>query len=413
MKVQIWEISCNRRALEVAKIKNYFVANGCHVIWENKKVDSEADVIYFSTCAFTQTAEEYALNTLRLLEEEKKESCKIIIGGCLPKINLEPIKDYFSFGPRDYDKIDKLFPNFKYKYTDFSETYTYGPKDVQIPSSMLDKLGKTVSKKQTILEIEQYIAEQENDIENFRIQCMIGCPGNCTYCAIKFAVGKVSSISEEEIMKAVERAITLGYKKVFFEGDCLGAYGMDIGTDIGKLLNKVIDRIKDIEIEVSVADVAPFYLNKCMKQIQELAFLGKLNHFYVPIQSANDRILGLMRRRCDNNSLKEMLIELKSKCPHVRLGTSVIVGFPGETEEEFEDTINFCVEVGFDYIWPHYFSVRKGTESEKFNDWICEETQYLRIIRLKEKVEAVWKNASVSIPSLNIEDYELGTKAQG
>lgn len=412
MKVQIWENSCNRRSLEVSKVKNYFVANGCHVVWDNKQVDSMADIIYLSTCAFTQTAEDYALNTLQMLEKKKKSTCKIIIGGCLPKIHLEPIKDYISFGPRDYDKLDEIFPEFEFKYTDFSETNTYGPIDIQLPFNISCIEGQ-MDKKEAVSKIEEFVISKEDDQENFRIKCMIGCPCNCSYCAIKFAVGKLTSVPEDEIMSAVDKAIERGYKKIYFEGDCLGAYGLDIGTNLGKLLDKVIDRIKEVEVEVSITDVAPFYLNICMKQIQELAILGKLNHFFVPIQSGNERILGLMRRKCNVDDLKHLLIEFRQRCPHVRLGTSIIAGFPSETEEEFDDTIRFCKEVKFDYIWQRNFSARKGTEAENLEHQISDKIKYSRICRLKEEVGKIWCDTRISLPSMNADDYNVGSKAQG
>jgi len=340
--------SCNRRDLELDHVKNYLIGNGYSVDeiearqfikLQKNSFNNDADLIIFSTCAALNATEESAIQDLQMIQQNKKAGAEVIVCGCLPEINPDRLSSVFngaSFGPRSYEKLNEIIKSEKkfQEYSHQNKTRAYG--------------GDT-----------------------FAIQIHEGCPNNCSYCAIKFSIGGLKSKPINDVMNEFRQGIGQGYKKFVFLGDCLGAYGLDINDNFGKLLKKVLE--VDEDYSLSLLDIAPFYLPLFYNEIKMLCHMGKITSLYVAVQSANSRILRLMRRSFDMNHAKDMLIELKNGNSSFELITSIIVGFPSETMEELNDTIKFCKEVGFNTIYCHGYSVRPNVDSAKFQGQLSSE----------------------------------------
>ncbi|WP_101911331.1 hypothetical protein [Marasmitruncus massiliensis] len=274
-KVQIISTSCNRRELELEQVKAYFLGNDYMVSEDDFETDREADVILLSTCGFTRAAEDFGLQTLKRIESEKKKGCEVYVGGCLPKINGKVLDGYMTFDPRNYEKLDEYF-DMKYKLCDFRRPNiigawqlhpTYREHGLMSADPLTrDEIGVETSKEnlRSVKEIAAII--RENNESTFRIQCMLGCACNCSYCAIKFAIGKIQSRSPEEILSEMKEGIAGGYENFLLEGYSLGSYGLDIGTNLGELLDQVIEVIQNHPVRLSVPDVSPRYLDKCVDQ---------------------------------------------------------------------------------------------------------------------------------------------------
>lgn len=168
------------------------------------------------------------------------------------------------------------------------------------------------------------------------------------------------------------------------EGDSLGGYGQDRDTDLGCLLTEIIKVIKDESVQIGLPDISPLYLNRCKDQIIELALLGKLYNFYVPLQSGSQKIISAMKRGYKVEQVVEEILEIKNKCTNMKLGTSIIVGFPGESEEDFLETIEVCKYISFDYVYCHSYSDRLGTESSAMPNKVPAEIILQRSRKLKE-----------------------------
>ena len=377
-------------------MRTYFLRNGYAVSENDFDTDLDADYIILSTCGFTQAAEDFALKTLERIENEKKLGCKVLIGGCLPKINGTVVQGYSTFDPRSYDKLDDFF-HVKHRFCEFKRPNIVGEWQIHpthrehglmgADESQRDEIGVKTSKEN--LKYTQAIADiiRENNQSTFRIQCMMGCACNCSYCAIKFAIGKIESRPVEEILNDMRRGIEEGYTNFLLEGDSLGAYGLDIGTNLGELLEEVINIIERLPVQISVPDVSPMFLDKCYKQIIRLAQMDKLFNFYIPIQSGSQKVLDAMRRGYNIQSAVRMIKEIKNACPELKCGTSLIVGFPGETEEDLEQTIAISKEIGFDYIYCHSYSERIGTEASQMDNKVPDYVVLDRARRLKEKLK--------------------------
>jgi len=239
----------------------------------------------------------------------------------------------------------------------------------------------------SVEEIAAIVRENSNSI--FRIQCMLGCPCNCTYCAIKFAIGDLESRTPSEILAEVQNGLDGGYTNIMLEGDSLGSYGLDIETNLGELLDGVADLICDYNVQLSVPDVSPRYLDKCVNQIIKLANMNKIFNFYIPIQSGSQPILDAMKRGYNIDDATTLIKQIKAACPDLKCGTSLIVGFPGETEEDFHRTLDVCKDIKFDYIYCHSYSDRSGTEASTLPNKISGEDILRRARLLKEELKPI------------------------
>jgi tRNA A37 methylthiotransferase MiaB len=143
-------------------------------------------------------------------------------------------------------------------------------------------------------------------------------------------------------------------------GDNAGSYGLDIGTNLGKLLERILEVAGDFSLDLT--DINPVYLASIDEPLKQLTRQKRISRLYVPIQSANRRILKLMGRDCDMDAVKRMLLETRRLGgAELKMGTSLIAGFPSETMSELEETLEFCAQVGFDWVWCHSYSARPET----------------------------------------------------
>lgn len=335
---QIIYKSCNRRDLELNQVKNFLNGNGYEVQevearqfleLQEDQISKNADLILFSTCAFSSVTEDSSIRDLAVVQRNKKNGAQILVCGCLPGINPGRLSQIFSgpqFGPRSYDVLNEVVrPARPYEtFGHDNETRTYGK-------------------------------------DTFVIQIHEGCPRNCSYCAIKLSVGKLRSMPLDDIIVEFHKGLAKGFKKFLLLGDCSGGYGVDLNESFGDLLIRIAAIEGDFS--VSLTDIACFYLHSCFEAIKLLTIQNRLPYLYVATQSANPRILQLMRRSADMTDVKNMLIELRSINPVLELITSIIVGFPSETMEELNDTIEFCQAVAFSQVFCHGYSARPGVES--------------------------------------------------
>ena len=360
-KAQIIVKSCNRRDLELEHVKSFLRGNGYFLeeiearqfsTLREDQISKDADLILFSTCAFSSVSEGYSIKDLKLIQQNKKPSAELVVCGCLPKINPDALAGMFNgptFGPRSYEKLNDIIKPEK-KYQEFSH------------QNITTCYGK----------------------DSFTIQIHKGCPRNCSYCAIKFAIGNLKSVPIDDVINEFHKGLNLGYKKFNFLGDCSGGYGLDNKENLGMLLRRITEINRDFSL--TLTDIAPFHLPLCFNEIKILCSKNKINSLYVATQSANPRILKLMRRSFDMDRVKKMLIELKDNNPSLKLITSIIVGFPSETMEELNDTIDFCKQVGFNQLYCHGYSARPNTDSSKLPGQLSTEEIKERCFLVKSRL---------------------------
>ncbi len=404
-KVQIIVSSCSRRSLEIEQMKDFFEGNGYSVSDDNWNIDTNADYILLNTCAFTKAAEDFGIETLRKIQNKIKPTAKVIVCGCMPEINKERLTEEFDgefFGPRSYENLNEIFKPEK-KFQEFRRPNT-------LKKSLLCKLKDDIDKTADVIKTFDgslsglvYVAKQLSNgmskrliqkianIESskiFYIQIQEGCPMHCAYCVIRLAIGGLKSRGISEIIEEFQEGLNQGYKNFQLLGDCAGAYGLDIGVNLGILLNEFLKFDKEFKLDIT--DISPKYLQLMKDPLMKLCRMNKISSFYIPIQSGSPRILELMGRQCDVDKLKQDLTDIRNSSDKFAFGTSVIVGFPSETQEELEETIAFCKDVGFNWVWCHSFSARPETKAAEMPNQINEQeilnrSEYFKSV-LKEKV---------------------------
>jgi tRNA A37 methylthiotransferase MiaB len=174
-----------------------------------------------------------------------------------------------------------------------------------------------------------------------------------------------------------------GFKHFYLCGDNTGIYGLDLGTNLSCLLDKISKIHEDFDLNLE--NIPPVNFIQNFNSIRNLAIQNKVYGLYVPIQSANKRVLSLMNRNCDINKVKQMLLEIK-KIKSIKIGTSLLIGFPSETIDELNDTIKFCSEVEFDWIVCHTFSARPNTLAASLTEQIPPDEIRRRVFYVKSQL---------------------------
>lgn len=367
-KVQIVEKSCHREGLKVERLRNYFRKNGYELVndgtgldptnkyafpLEDLEISPEADVFVLMTCGFSKSIEDGDFEALKMILKYKKPSAKVIVGGCIVRIAPERLDKEFDgdrFDAKSYHLID-----------DFVEH--------DIPFSEIED-GNVM-----------------NFTDNYFIHIQDGCNHRCSYCAIWRAAGKSTSKPIDQVISEFKYGIRQGFKHFYFLGECMGSYGLDFGSNFGELLDEVGKLEGDFDLLIE--DISPVYFLNNYESIKKLCQSGVLRSVHVPIQSGCDRILKLMRRGGDMKEVMAKMKELKEIAPNVTLSSAVIVGFPSETEEEFQSSIQYCQEAKFDTVACHVFSCREGAPAASFEGQISDEEKYRRYCEFKEKFQGI------------------------
>ena len=377
--------SCNRRTEEIERVEAFLEENG----WEPTGVLEEADLTIFFTCGFCQGRVGEDKQTIEMIKKRLKKKARLIVGGCVPKTDPEGLAGVFqgqTMSPVDFKALDEI-PGVNTTFNEIRSErgikpvkswkscrsrYRSSPKPETTLIAKGIKAVKTVGIGYTLQKtaglllrktkiIDKQIADRETKQDKtYEFNIATGCSRKCSYCAIRFAVGPYRSKSVDEVMTALISAVDSGKNRIELYGDSIGDYGQDIGTDFGSLLAKMGSL--DHEFTLGIFDLHPIPFLKYYSQIEALAQKGRLHFLYVPIQSANPRILGLMRRSCNIEDVKEKTKEL-SRFPEIELQGCIIVCFPGETEEEFNDTVKFLKAVKYNNTFVHIYSDMPNTES--------------------------------------------------
>jgi len=373
--VYLHTLACEKRELDIAKIYAYLTKNNYKI------VDSPAnsDIIIFVTCAFI---DEVANVNLEFVKFFQRYNAELIVIGCLPTIEQKKLSKIFNgktLDTKNLDKIDEFFPENKFKFKDIDDANL--TIDDLKESFKTTRLIKQYFKKGKLLNniyyrtkkhVLKHIFKENSHIYNillnkksFIIRISWGCLGNCSYCAIKKAIGTLKSKPLEICIQELEKGLKKGYRHVTIAASDTGAYGLDIDSSFPNLLEKMIEVPGNFEL--TIRDLSPIWFVKYFNDLDPIFKSGKLTEIDVPIQSANTRILKLMNRYSDIEKIKECMKLLRKRYPKIRLNTHVIIGFPSETEEEFRETLQFLKEIDFygGFIYP--YSLKTGTPAENIN----------------------------------------------
>ncbi len=329
--------------------------------------DQLADIILFNTCAIRENAEDKVFGAIGSLKHLKLEKPGLILGvaGCMPQ--EESVVNRIL---KSYQHVDLIFGTHNIHRLPFLLKEALFNKEMVI--EVWSKEGDVV---------EQMPVVRESGLKAW-VNIMYGCDKFCTYCIVPYTRGKERSRRPEDIIAEVRELARLGYKEVTLLGQNVNAYGKDL--DINYSFGHLLDDLRKIDIpRVRFMTSHPRDFDDYL--IDVLANKGNLvEHIHLPFQSGNTEILKKMARKYSRESYLELVQKIKAAVPDVVLTTDIIVGFPGETEEQFQDTLSLVEEIGFDASYTFIYSPREGTPAAVMEDNVTEEVKKARLQRLME-----------------------------
>ncbi len=331
------------------------------------KVLEESNIVVLNTCAIRENAHDKVFGFLGRVKHLKREKPELIVcvGGCMPQ----------------QDSIAKLLKD-KYPYV-----------DIVFGTHNINELGTMILNHHDTQEIEVYSIEG-NVYEGIKyardskisawVNIMYGCDKFCTYCIVPFTRGRERSREMSDILNEVDQLVKDGYQEITLLGQNVNAYGQDLklGYDFGTLLEKValtgIPRIRFVTSH-------PW--NFTDEMINIIAkYDNVMPYIHLPLQSGSSSILRLMGRRYTKEEYLNLFTKIKENIPGVSITTDIIVGFPNETEEDFQDTLEVVKKCQFDGAFTFIYSPREGTPAAKIKDNVSLEVKEERLQRLNKLI---------------------------
>ena len=326
----------------------------------------DADLVIFNTCCVREHAEKKFYGHLGALKNLKKEKPNLVIAVCGCMMHQPEIADHVK---DVYKHIDIVFGNSnQYKFPQM--LYTAITKKITV--------FQTDTNETTIVETNNF--KRKLPMKAY-VTIMYGCNNFCSYCIVPYVRGRERSRSPQGIMNEVSQLVGQGCREITLLGQNVNSYGKDLTEVVtfSELLTMVckIDGIERIRFLTSHPKDISVALMQVISTQQKIC-----NHLHLPVQSGSTKVLKEMNRGYTKEQYIEIINKLKEINPNIALSTDIIVGFPGETEEDFQHTLNLLEDVRFDSVYMFLYSARTGTPAAKRIDQISEDVATQRFTRL-------------------------------
>lgn len=335
--------------------------------------EEEASIILINTCAIRENAEDRVFGEIGRLKPLKMEKPDLILGVCGCMSQEEAVVNRIL---QKHQHVDLIFG-----------THNVHRLPVLLKEAYLNKemVIEVWSKEGDI--VENLPKVRENGLKAW-VNIMYGCDKFCTYCIVPYTRGKERSRKPEDVLAEIRELGRKGYQEVTLLGQNVNAYGKDL-VGPSYLFADLMDDVRKIGIpRVRFTTSHPKDFDDHL--IEVLAKKGNLmEHIHLPVQSGNSEVLKLMARKYTREQYLELVDKIKRAIPDVVLTTDIIVGFPGETKEQFEDTLSLVETVGFDAAFTFIYSPREGTPAAKLEDDISMEEKRERLQRLNQLQDTI------------------------
>ena len=368
-------------------MKYFIVTYGCQMnVHESEKLAAicekmgytladkreNADLIVFNTCAIREGAEDRVFGNVGALKKLKKQNPNLIVAVCGCMTQKQTTANYIMNTFPFVDIVIGTFnlPNFEH-YVNAVKT-----------GRQLELLDEG--------DIDETVPYKRTSGDNAWVNIMQGCNNFCTYCIVPYVKGREKSRSEENILKEIKQILSEGkYKKITLLGQNVNSYGKDLvpSVSFAKLLKDICALDGDFKL---------WFMTSHPKDLTEdvidvIASEDKiLKDIHLPAQSGNNRILNLMNRKYTREKYLDIIHKIRAKIPNARITSDFIVGFPTETEEEFQDTMSLVNEVKYDSIFAFMYSPREGTVASKMEGQVPQEIKQKRVnelLALEKKIQ--------------------------
>jgi len=365
-KIGFVSLGCNKNLCDTENMMGLLAESS----FEITPSPDEADIIVVNTCGFIESAQQESIDTILEMAQYKKEKCKLlVVCGCLAQRFADEIKEEMPevdvlVGTTAFDEIVDAIKN---GLSGKKESYIYD----------IDKdVAENLPRIRTTPEYTAYLKIAE------------GCDNKCTYCAIPYIRGKYRSRREDDILAEARALAEDGVREIIVVAQDTTRYGIDIYGEkrISTLLHKLceIDGIKWVRVHYSYPEELDDELIQTIKNEEKI-----VKYLDIPVQHGSTSVLKRMGRKTTREKLESLINKLRAEIPDITLRTSIIAGFPGETEEDFSELCEFLNTVRFDRVGVFAYSCEEGTPAAKMKDQIPQEIKERRrdiVMELCQKI---------------------------
>lgn len=339
----------------------------------------ESDLIIYNTCLVRENAELKVHGQLGALKSLKRKRPDIIIAVCGCMMEREEAREVILS---------------KYKHVDI----IFGTKNIHKLPQLINRFEQTGNTVVDIVEDSREIIEDigANRKYSFKayVDIMYGCNNFCTYCIVPYTRGREMSREPENIITEIKDLANKGYKEITLLGQNVNSYGntLNYNYSFAKLLSE-INKIPGIE-RIRFMTSHPKDLSD--ELISAMAELDKVcEHFHLPVQSGSNRVLKAMNRKYTKEDYINLVEKLKNAVPGIAITTDIIVGFPGETEEDFEETLDLVKKVGYDSAFTFLYSIREGTYAANMDNQVPDDIKHERFQRLLDTLYPIFYEKNI------------------
>lgn len=355
MKVSFLTLGCRVNQSESSIIEGTLKENGVMIV----SLKEQPDFCIVNTCAVTSKGD---YNSRQLIRRAARSGAKVIVTGCYAHLRSEDVKSM----PGVLEVVDN--------------------------SRKLDIVKMVAAR-----DVDLSYGIHSRSRPYLKIQD--GCNFRCSYCTVPLARGKSRSVAEDEVIKRIDIIESSGYKEIVLTGIHLGTYGKDfpIKSDIKRLLRRIL-----LETRIKRIRLSSLEINEVDDELTEVLCEDRMcKHLHLPLQSGSDRILKLMRRGYDASYFRRKVEVVAKRINNISLGSDVIVGFPGEHADDFEETVDVLQSLPLSYIHVFPFSARSGTDASKMkgsvnNATVKERLKRLGVINLQKR--RAYRERQIGLP---------------
>ncbi len=387
--VHIQTFGCQMNVNDTDRIVQVLAPHG----WAATDDPAKAHLILLNTCSVREKAEQKMLSQLGRLAPLKEHNDELVLGvaGCVAQqegaalLSKVPYLD-LVMGPDHIAELPAMLERMKHGERRISETEFYKRKDFRFVEAEPRTTG-----------------EGETARVSEFVTIMKGCDKVCSYCIVPFTRGREVSKPHEMVVREVERFVAAGAREITLLGQNVNSYGKDLYGE-----GAMRTRVPTFPELLRAVDAVPglervrFTTSHPMDAIDDLiALFGSLRtlceFFHLPVQAGNDRVLEEMRRYYTVADYRDKITKLRAACPDIALSTDIIVGFPGETDAEFEDTLKLLAEVRYDSIFAFKYSERPGTRAAGLGDSVPEPVKKARLAQVQALQDAITRDKMVAM----------------
>lgn len=351
MKVGIYTLGCKVNAYESEYIALLFRNRGYTIA----SFDEDCDVYVINTCTVTNNSDK---KDKKIINHVRNKNACVVVCGCF----VESHKDY------NFDGIDIVIGNHnKSNIVDLVEDYFINKKQIKLIDNNIMRVG-----------FEDMVIDSFESRTRAFVKIQDGCENYCSYCIIPFVRGRCRSKDKDKVISEITALVNNGYKEIVLTGIHTGNYGSDLGIKFSSLLKEILEipnleRLRISSIEITELDDEFFKLlnNPIL-----------CNHLHIPLQNGSNRILDLMNRKYTKEEFYEIVKRIRSVRKDISLTTDVIIGFPGETDDDFNENVDFIRKVGFSKVHVFPYSKRDGTKASRMDNQIDPNTKKERTKQL-------------------------------